>query len=47
VFGTDVAVQKARTAAFFMSPNAAALLSSLPPVTYPTSPPTTVSIPRT
>ena len=27
VFGTDVAVQKARTAAFFSNPNAAALLS--------------------
>jgi uncharacterized protein GlcG (DUF336 family) len=44
VFGTDVAVQKARTAAFFTNPNAAALLSSLPPATYPTTPPTTSSI---
>ncbi len=44
VFGTDVAVQKARTAAFFTSPNAAALLSSLPPANYPTTPPTTSAI---
>jgi len=44
IFGTDVAVQKARTAAFFTSPNAASLLLSLPPVTYPTTPPTTSSI---
>ncbi|MEO8675734.1 MAG: heme-binding protein [Casimicrobiaceae bacterium] len=44
IFGTDVAVQKARTAAFFTSPNAAALLLSLPAVTYPTTPPTTSSI---
>ncbi len=44
VFGTDVAVQKARSAAFFTNPNAAALLSSLPPATYPTTTPTTVSI---
>jgi uncharacterized protein GlcG (DUF336 family) len=44
VFGTDVAVQKARTAAFFTNPNAAALLSSLPPASYPTTPPTTSSI---
>jgi uncharacterized protein GlcG (DUF336 family) len=44
VFGTDVAVQKARTAAFFTNPNAAALLLSLPPAMYPTTPPTTSSI---
>jgi uncharacterized protein GlcG (DUF336 family) len=44
VFGTDVAVQKARTAAFFTNPNAAALLSSLPAASYPTTPPTTSSI---
>ena len=44
VFGTDVAVQKARTAAFFTNPNAAALLSSLPAASYPTIPPTTSSI---
>ena len=44
VFGTDVAVQKARTAAFFTNPNAAALLLSLPPATYPTTPPTASSI---
>jgi uncharacterized protein GlcG (DUF336 family) len=44
VFGTDVAVQKARSAAFFSSVNAAALLSSLPAAQYPTVPPTTSSI---
>jgi uncharacterized protein GlcG (DUF336 family) len=44
VFGTDVAVQKARTAAFFSSPGAAALLSSVPPATYPTTPPTASSV---
>ncbi len=44
VFGTDVAVQKARSAAFFSSANAAALLSSLPPAQYPTTPATTSSI---
>jgi len=44
VFGTDVAVQKARTAALFTNPNAAALLSSLPPASYPTTPTTTSSI---
>src|SRR5262249_14972057 len=44
VFGTDVAVQKARSAAFFTNPNAAAWLSSLPAASYPTTPPTTSSI---
>src|SRR4029453_4708046 len=44
VFGTDVAVQKARSAAFFTNPNAAAQLSSLPAASYPTMPPTTSSI---
>jgi uncharacterized protein GlcG (DUF336 family) len=44
LFGSDVAVQKARTAAFFSSVNAAALLLSLPPAQYPTLPPTTSSI---
>jgi len=34
VFGTDVSLQKARTAAFFSSPNAAADLLSRPAVTY-------------
>jgi len=34
IFGTDVAVQKARTAAFFSSVNAAAALSALPPASY-------------
>ena len=38
VFGTDVAVQKARTAAFFSSVTAAARLSALPPANYPTPP---------
>jgi len=36
VFGTDVAVQKARTAAFFSSVTAAAQLQALPPANYPT-----------
>jgi uncharacterized protein GlcG (DUF336 family) len=44
VFGTDVAVQKARTAAFFSDPNAAALLASLPAASFPTTPPTTSAI---
>ena len=43
VFGTDVAVQKARTAAFFSSATAAAQLNALPPANYPT-PPATSSI---
>jgi uncharacterized protein GlcG (DUF336 family) len=34
VFGTDVAVQKARTAAFFSSPGAAAALNALPNAMY-------------
>ncbi|HXL84675.1 MAG TPA: heme-binding protein [Casimicrobiaceae bacterium] len=34
IFGTDVAVQKARTAAFFSNVNAAAELSALPPANY-------------
>lgn len=34
VFGTDVSVQKARTAAFFSKPNAGANLSALPAITY-------------
>ncbi|MDA0706249.1 MAG: heme-binding protein [Proteobacteria bacterium] len=34
VFGTDVAVQKARTAAFFSSAAAAAAISSVPAATY-------------
>ena len=35
VFGTDVSLQKARTAAFFSSLQAAAILSSLPPAMFP------------
>jgi uncharacterized protein GlcG (DUF336 family) len=34
VFGADVALQKARTAAFFSSASAATLLSGVPPATY-------------
>lgn len=34
VFGTDVSLQKARTAAFLSSPNAAATLAALPPAVY-------------
>jgi len=34
IFGTDVAVQKARTALFFSHPNAAAELAALPPANY-------------
>ncbi len=34
VFGTDVSVQKARTAAFFSKSNAGANLSALPAITY-------------
>ena len=43
VFGTDVAVQKARTAAFFSNVNAAAVLAALPAASYLT-PPATSSI---
>lgn len=43
VFGTDVAVQKARTAAFFSNVNAAAELAALPPASY-LVPPATSSI---
>ena len=35
VFGADVALQKARTAAFFSSLDAGAVLASLPPANYP------------
>ena len=38
VFGTDVALQKARTAAFFSSLTAGAQLNALPPANYPTAP---------
>jgi uncharacterized protein GlcG (DUF336 family) len=38
VFGIDVAVQKARSAAFFSSPDAATRLTGLPPALYPTPP---------
>ncbi len=38
VFGTDVALQKARTAAFFSSLTAGAQLNALPPANYPTPP---------
>ncbi len=38
VFGTDVALQKARTAAFFARFTAAAQLNALPPANYPTPP---------
>ncbi|HEY2628124.1 MAG TPA: heme-binding protein, partial [Usitatibacter sp.] len=34
IFGIDVAVQKARSAMFFSSPNAASLLASVPPAQY-------------
>jgi len=44
IFGIDVAVQKARTAAFFSRLDAASLLLSLPPAQYPSLPPTTSSI---
>jgi len=43
IFGTDVAVQKARTAAFFSNVNAATELSALPPASY-LVPPATSSI---
>ncbi|MCC6196705.1 MAG: heme-binding protein, partial [Burkholderiales bacterium] len=38
VFGTDVSLQKARTAAFFSSVTAASVLSGLPPAGYPSGP---------
>jgi uncharacterized protein GlcG (DUF336 family) len=44
IFGTDVAVQKARTAAFFSNVNAAAELSALPSASYLNPPPATSSI---
>ncbi len=44
VFGTDVAVQKARSAAFFSSVTAAAQLTALPPANYPTPPASSSSI---
>jgi uncharacterized protein GlcG (DUF336 family) len=37
MFGTDVSLQKARTATFFSSANAAAALNGAPSVTYPDS----------
>lgn len=43
VFGTDVALQKARTAAFFTSMTAASQLNALPPASYPTPPSTYVT----
>jgi uncharacterized protein GlcG (DUF336 family) len=43
VFGTDVAVQKARSALLFSHPGTAAALTALPPANYPT-PPATSSI---
>jgi len=47
VFGTDVALQKARTAAFFTSMTAASQLNALPPANYPTPPSTYVTALRT
>ncbi len=47
VFGTDVALQKARTAAFFASTTAGAQLNALPPGNYPTAPSTYVTALRT
>ncbi len=47
VFGTDVALQKARTAAFFASLTAAAQLNALPPANYPTASSTYVTALRT
>ncbi len=44
VFGTDVAVQKARGALLFSLPNAAALISALPDALYLSSPATASSI---
>jgi len=43
VFGIDVALQKARTAAFFASLTAGAQLNALPPANYPTPPSAYVS----
>jgi uncharacterized protein GlcG (DUF336 family) len=39
----DVIVQKARSAVFFSSPNAAAALSALPPALYPGAPPSPIA----
>ena len=47
VFGTDVALQKARTAAFFARMNAGAQLNALPPANYPTPPSAYVTSLRT
>ena len=47
IFGTDVALQKARTAAFFSSMTAAAQLNALPPANYPTAPSAYVTSLRT
>jgi len=47
VFGTDVALQKARTAAFFTSMTAASQLNALPPANYPTPPSSYVTALRT
>jgi uncharacterized protein GlcG (DUF336 family) len=47
VFGTDVALQKARTAAFFSSMTAASQLNALPPANYPVSPSSYVTSLRT
>jgi uncharacterized protein GlcG (DUF336 family) len=47
VFGIDVALQKARTAAFFSSFTAGARLNALPPANYPTPPSAYVSALRT
>jgi uncharacterized protein GlcG (DUF336 family) len=44
VFGTDVAVQKARTALLFSLPNAAALIGALPDAVYLSPPAATSSI---
>ncbi len=42
IFGTDVSLQKARTAAFFSGTNAAAELAAEPPANYPNSDATAV-----
>ena len=47
MFGTDVALQKARTAAFFTSMTAASQLNALPPANYPTPPSSYVTALRT
>ena len=47
VFGTDVALQKARTAAFLSSMTAGPQLNALPPANYPTPPSTYVTALRT